>query len=342
MRRRRPRSSSFSTMADVARRAGVSTASVSRVLNTPDQVSRELRRRVESAVADLRYVRHGAARALAARRSHTIGAIVPTLGTAIFATGVEALQRRLDALGHALLVAHSQNDPAVELRQLRTLLERGVDGIVLVGHRHRPALYRLLAETRTPYVCTYTFGNGRHACVGIDHARAMATLVAHLLALGHRRFGVITSPTRDNDRIAQRLQGAVAAVRSAGCAPPEVVEAPYAIRDGREALRALLARAPEATAVICTTDIHAVGVVAEARTLGLDVPGRLSVTGFDDLALAADLEPPLTTIRVPAEEIGARAAEMLVGRVLGKPVATAIKLDAELNVRASTGAAPRR
>lgn len=342
MRRRRTRTGSYSTMADVARKAGASTASVSRVLNTPDQVSAELRRRVESAVRVLRYVRHGAARALAARRSHTIGAIVPTLGAAIFATGVEALQRRLDALGHALLVAHSQNDPAIELRQLRTLLERGVDGIVLVGHRHRPELFRLLAETETPYVCTYTFGGGRHPCVGFDHAKAMAILVRHLSELGHRRFGVITSPTRDNDRIAQRLQGAIVALQAAGHRAPVQIEAPYTIRDGRIALRALLARAPETTAVICTTDIHAVGVVAEARVLGLDVPTRLSVTGFDDLALAADLEPPLTTIRVPAEEIGEHAAEMLVARVLGRTAPQTIKLTVALSARASTGPAPSR
>lgn len=342
MRRRRERTSSYSTMADVARRAGASTASVSRVLNTPDQVSPDLRRRVESAVRALRYVRHGAARALAARRSHTIGAIVPTLGAAIFATGVEALQRRLDALGHALLVAHSQNDPAIELRQLRTLLERGVDGIVLVGHRHRPELFRLLAETDTPYVCTYTFGGGRHPCVGIDHAKAMAILVEHLTGLGHRRFGIITSPTRDNDRIAQRLQGALDALAAADLPTPEVVEAPYTIRDGRVALRTLRARVPETTAVICTTDIHAVGVIAEARVLGLDVPAQLSVTGFDDLALAADLEPPLTTIRVPAEEIGERAAEMLVARVLGRAVPQTVRLEVALSARASTGPAPAR
>lgn len=340
MRRRRARGGEFSTMADVARRAGVSTASVSRVLNSPDQVSGALRQRVEDAVADLGYVRHGAARALAARRSHTIGAIVPTLGTAIFAAGVEALQRRLDTLGHALLVAHSQNDPDVEIRQLRTLLERGVDGVVLVGHKHRAELFRLLAQTRTPYVCTYTFRRDGHPCVGFDHAQAMADPIRHLVALGHRRFGIVTTPTRDNDRIAQRLRGAVVALRRQRRGAPVVIEAPYTIRDGRLALRALMARAPDTTAVVCTTDIHAAGVVAEARLMRLDIPGRLSVTGFDDLAIAADLEPPLTTIRVPAEEIGTRAAELIVAHVLGREAETHVKLSTVLTTRVSTGPAP--
>ena len=143
-------------------------------------------RTVESAVAELRYVRHGQARALAARRSHTIGAIVRTLGVGIFAAGVEALQRRLDMLGHSLVVASLQFDPQIELRQLRILLERGIDGVVLVGHRHRADLHRLLEQTATPYVCTYSYGKGRHPCVGFDHAEAIGHGVDFLAQLGHR------------------------------------------------------------------------------------------------------------------------------------------------------------
>jgi LacI family transcriptional regulator len=340
MRRRRARDGASSTMADVARVAGVSTASVSRVLNTPDQVSPNLRARVEGAVERLRYMRHGAARALAARRSGTIGAIVPTLGAAIFAVGVEALQRRLDALGHALLVAHSGNDTAAELRQLRTLLERGVDGVVLVGHRHRPELFALLGRARTPYVCTYTYRHGLHPCVGFDHAAAMTRLVVHLIGLGHRRFGVITTAIRHNDRIAQRLRGATGAIAAAELPAPVVIEMPYTLRDGRAGLRALLAQAPATTAVVCTTDIHAVGAIAEARLLGLAVPERLSITGFDDLAVASDLEPPLTTLRVPAEEIGTRAADLIVAQIRGVSTPMAQRVDAELMLRASSGKAP--
>ena len=340
MRRRSARAGRFSTMADVARRAGVSTASVSRVLNDPDQVSAELRKRVEGAVRDLRYVRDGAARALAARRSRTIGAVVPTLGVGIFAAGVEALQRRLDQLGHSLLVASSQFDPDIELRQARALLERGVDGIALVGHRHRAELLRVLAETRTPYVFTYTYAGGRHPCVGFDHAAAIGRVVDLLAELGHRRFGIVTSPTRDNDRITQRLEGARARIAALRLPKPMLIEAPYGVADGRGALRALLHDAPATTAVICTTDVHAMGVLAEARTLGIDVPARLSVTGFDDLELAAEMEPALTTIHVPARDIGERAADMLVAQATGARAGTHVAVPVTLSVRGSTGRAP--
>ncbi len=341
-RARRHGGSTSSTMADVAAHAAVSTASVSRVLNDPDQVSAELRARVESAVAELRYVRHGPARALAARRSHTIGAIVPTLGVGIFAIGVEALQRRLDMLGHSLVVASSQFDPQIELRQLRTLLERGIDGVVLVGHRHRADLHRLLEQTATPYVCTYSHGKGSHPCVGFDHAEAIGRGVDLLAQLGHRRFGIITIPTRDNDRMTQRLRGAVARIAMRGLPKPAIVEAPYSIADGRSALRAIRQQARGLTAILCTTDVHAIGVIAEARAQKLDVPGELSITGFDDLEIAAELDPPLTTIHVPAREIGEHAAEMLVARVRGRDTPAIIEVKATLVVRGSTGPARAR
>jgi LacI family transcriptional regulator len=341
MRRRTTRNGRFSTMADVARQAGVSTASVSRVLNDPAQVSPKLRQRVENAVAKLHYVRDGAARALAARRSSTIGAVVPALGAAIFAAGVEGLQRRLDQLGHSLLVASSNFDLDVELRQARTLLERGVDGIVLVGHRHRRELFNLLAQTRTPYVFTYTYAGGRHPCVGFDQGAAMRGPVDLLAGLGHRRFAIVTTPTRENDRIAARVAGAQARILALDLPEPPIFEMPFAFAAGRDALRALLRDAPSTTAVLCTTDVHATGVLAEARRLAIDVPDRLSVTGFDDLEMSAEMEPPLTTIRVPAREIGERAADLLIARVQGRAAVPHVALDVAFTVRGSTGRAPK-
>jgi len=150
--------------------------------------------------------------------------------------------------------------------------QRARDGVVLVGHRHRPELFALLARARAPYVCTYTFRRGPHPCVGFDHAAAMSRLVAHLTGFGHRRFGVITTSIRHDDRIAQRLRGATGAIAAAALPAPVVVEMAYTLRDGRTGLRAPLARAPAITAVVCTTDIHAVDALAEARLLGLGVP----------------------------------------------------------------------
>jgi LacI family transcriptional regulator len=329
-----------STIEDVARLAGVSTASVSRVINTPEKVGPEIRARVQEALKELRYLRNGAARALAARRSHTVGAVVPTLGAAIFATGVEALQRRLEGHGYALLVSNSRYDPELEARQVRTLIERGIDGIVLVGHRRSADVYRLLNENRVPYVCTYTYAAGPHACVGFDHAAAARQIVDYLLDLGHGEFGVITTPPRENDRIAGRLEGVLQGLSAAGLPRPEIVEADYSIADGRSALRVLLSLAPRVTAVVCTTDGHAVGALAEARAQRIEVPQRLSITGFDDLELSANAEPSLTTVAVPAREIGERAADLIIARIDGRQVPHLVELRTTLSVRGSTGRGP--
>lgn len=338
-RRRTSRRAAPSTMADVAAAAGVSTASVSRVLNAPDKVSRELRSRVEAAVEKLAYVRHGSARALAARKFQTIGAVVPTLGAATFATGIDALQTRLESQGFSLLVACSHYDADAEVRQIRMLLERGIDGLMLVGHRRRPDIYRQLNDTRIPYVCTYTTDK-QGLCVGYDNAAASHRMIEYLIQLGHRRFGVITTPTHNNDRIAGRFQGAIDAIADTGLPAPQFVESPYAITEGRAALRGIMRRAPDITAVFCTTDLHAMGAVAEARSLGLAVPSRLSVTGFDDLEIVADIDPPLTTVHVPSREIGERVADMLIATISGRTTTQIVELSASLVVRGSTARAP--
>ena len=139
-------------LSDVAKLAGVSAATVSRAINSPDKVSAELRARVAAAVDRLHYVPHGAARALASRRSRTIGAVVPTLVIAIFAAGVVALQNRLNASGYTLLFASAEYDLAKVAQEVRALVERGVDGLVLVGALHAPEVYALLQRNRIPFV----------------------------------------------------------------------------------------------------------------------------------------------------------------------------------------------
>jgi LacI family transcriptional regulator len=262
------------------------------------------------------------------------------VGIATFASGIDALQARLESQGFALLVGSSHYDSDTEVKQIRTLMERGIDGLFLVGHQRRPEIYRQLEEARIPYVCTYTIDHSHGMCVGYDNAAAMRRLVEYLVQLGHRRFGILTSPTHNNDRIAARFKGAVEAIAGFGLGAPEVVEAPYAAGEGRAGLRAIMTRAPSITAVVCTTDLHAIGAVAEARSLGLPVPSRLSITGFDDLDIVADIEPPLTTIHVPSREIGERVAEMLLASIFGRPTMQVVELTASIVVRASTARAP--
>lgn len=335
-RRRVARGATLSTMADVAEAAGVSTASVSRVLNDPEKVSRDLRIRVEAAVEKLGYVRHGPARALAARRFHTIGAIVPTLGVATFAACIETLQTRLESHGFSLLIGSSQYDTDAEARQIRNLMERGIDGLMLVGQRRHPDIYRRLREARIPYVCTYTIDRDNGLCVGYENSDGTRRMVDYLVQLGHRNISVLTSPTHNNDRIAERFRGAVERIAEIGLPEPAIVEGPYEIPDGRAGLRTIMQRKPDTTAVVCTTDLHAIGAIAEARALGFAVPSRLSITGFDDLDIVSEIEPPLTTVRVPSREIGERVADMLIASIAGRPFTELVEFTMSLAVRSST------
>jgi LacI family transcriptional regulator len=333
------RTSETVTLDDVAEAAGVSPATVSRVLNRPDGVRESLRLRVRAAVAQLGYLPHGAARALASRRSNTVGAIIPTLDNAIFAKGIEALRRRLNTAGFVLLLASTEYVRERELAELDALLERGVDGIVLVGRDHDPAVYERLMAKRVPYVNTWAHDpNGVHPCVGFDNHRAAARVTRHLLDLGHREFAMIAGIVHHNDRAAQRVAGVRTALASRGLAlaSGRLIECRYDIGEGRAAMRALMRASTPPTAIVCGNDVLAIGAVLECVASEIPIPGRVSITGFDDLDLASHLVPPLTTMRVPCGAMGRMAAEYLINRINGHPTAPALELEPELILRNTT------
>ncbi|CAN0131270.1 unnamed protein product, partial [Chrysoparadoxa australica] len=283
------RSTSAPTLSDVARQAGVSTATVSRCLNAPDRVVEETRQRVMQAVESLGYVPNFGARAMAAKRTFTIGAIIPTMENAIFARGLQAFQEELHASGYTLLVASSAYRPEVEEEQIRALVARGADGLLLIGHDRDPAIHDYLRRQGVPAMVAWTFADGLdRPAIGFDNRAAMARLAAEVLARGHRRIGVISGLRQGNDRARHRVEGVQDAMAAAGLAAAElaVEEAPYEIEHGAAALDRLLVRVPGLTAVICGNDVLATGALRRAREQGLAVPGDLSITGFDDIELA--------------------------------------------------------
>jgi LacI family transcriptional regulator len=325
---------------DVARKAGVSPATVSRVLNHPEIVRPELREKVARAIASLSYTRDSAARALKSGRMRTIGAIVPTLGLSIFAEGVEALQNRLSEHGYTLFIANSQYDQRRELQEMRSLIERGIDGIVLVGGSHTPELRSLIGQAGVPVITTYVSkAHGGLPAIGIDNQRATRELTQYLLELGHVRFGAIANVPPANDRSRARLDGIQKALAEASISlqPSQIIRTDYSLAQGRNALRQLINDHPDMTAVICTTDMLAIGAMAEARKMGLTVPQQLSITGFDDVELSAQIDPPLTTVGVPAAEIGRGAADYLINAIQGLPIPKSVQLPFRLIMRASTG-----
>jgi LacI family transcriptional regulator len=333
-------------LADVARLADVSLATASRALNQPEIVRPAIRERVQKAVTTLAYTPDRTAKALSSGKSRIIGAVVPTLGNAIFAHGVEALQERLGERGYTLLLSNSQYDPDKELRQVGAFLEQGVDGMVLVGDFFAPELLPLIRRRGIPFVTTYVCAS-RHdiPAIGIDNFQATREVAEYLIELGHRRFAIVANTALPNDRSQARLKGMLSALNDSGIpiAPNSIVEVTQpTIANGRRAFATLLAADPRLTAILCTTDALAVGVLAEARHLGIRVPKDLSVVGFDDVEIAAEVDPPLTTVNVPATEISRLAADHLVGVIAGNSIPMTTQLAARLVVRGSTDRAPRR
>jgi len=327
---------------DVAAAAGVSTATVSRVLN--GQAVREpLRLRVQAAVAELGYVPHAGARALMLHRTGTVGAIFPTVDNAIFAKAIDALQRRLGEDGLQLLIATSSYSAEHEMRQAVNLVARGVDALALCGVSQRPELLAFLRQRGTPCVHVMSVpGPADAVCVGFDNGAAIGQAVRYLVDLGHRRIGMLAGITRDNDRAAARVAGARAALAAAGLAlaPAWLVERPYGLDEARDGLRELMAAPTPPTALLCGNDVLAFGALLEAQHQGIDVPRSLSIVGFDDLELARHLHPAITTIRVPAEGMWRLAGDRLVAALRGEPVPRSTAVEVSLVVRGSTGPPP--
>lgn len=330
---------------DIATAAGVSTATVSRVLNSPSDVRPLLRERVEAQIRALGYVRHGAARALASARSHTVGAVIPTLESAIFASGVNAVEKRLTVAGYTLLLAVTNYDLAHEYEQVQALIERGVDGMILVGRDHHEDTLNMLARQRCPFVTTWTYSpDAPYPCVGFDNPGAARRITEHLLELGHTRVGMIAGLTEGNDRARERITGVETALASRGLKLNRraLIEKPYEVSEGRNAFRALmkLPVSVRPTAIFCGNDVLAVGAMLEAQHLGIRVPDDVSIVGFDDLPLAEHLLPGLTTVHVPSRRMGERAAEYLLHCIAGDAPEPRNELPTDIMIRGTTAPPP--
>ena len=335
---------------DVARAAGVSTATVSRVLNKPASVREPLRSRVLQKVGQLGYVPHAGARSLKLQRSGTVGAVFPTIDNAIFAKAIDALQQRLGDAGLQLLIATSGYDLDTEARQAMNLVTRGADALVLCGVSQNPELLQVLRQRELPTVHAMSWppppvvaGQTGLVCVGFDNARAIGQAVRYLLDLGHRRIAMLAGIARHNDRAAARIEGVRLALKKGGLAlaPHHLVERPYGLAEAREGFRLLMATQPTPTAVVCGNDVLAFGALLEAQKMGIAVPQALSVVGFDDLEMARHISPALTTLHVPTQQLWHTVADRIIAALEQLPVQAATEVEVELVVRESSGVVPK-
>ena len=341
-RQRKPNGRNVS-LGDVARSAGVSTATVSRVLNNPEKVAEKSRLAVTAAIDSLGYIPDGAARALASRQSRIIGAVVPSLDNALFAAGIQSLQRRLKYHGYTLIVASHEYNLEEELEEVKILLRQGVDALLLVGSEHDSKLVQIIESKAVPYVNCWAYDpDSEQPCIGFDNRKAARKITQYLLDLGHTDFAVIAGRTENNDRAADRLRGITEVIKDHSLSLPEdrIQQTFYSVKKGREAMRLLLQGDKRPTAVLCGNDILALGAIAECQSAGIKVPEEISITGFDDLDMSAQMNPALTTIHVPSAEMGEQAADFLVARIRQEPSMLHTEIMADLMVRETT-AKPR-
>ena len=304
---------------DVANAAKVSISTVSRSFNHPDLVKPATRKKIDRAVRKLGYIRNRAAQTMHGIRSGTIGLVVPTIDNAIFAEVIQAFSDSVAAQGFTMLIASHGYDLETEYAVLRKFLEHRVDGVALVGVDHSAETYQLIDHQGIPAMTIWNYDRtSRLSCVGADNAEAGSMAARHLIDLGHREIAVIFPPVAGNDRARARRDGALSELSKA-CPhlPPEWTgQARYSIADSKEAVVKLLQAKRRPTAILCGNDVLAFGAIHAARRLQIDVPQALSVIGIGDFKGAGEMEPGLTTVRLPAREIGETAGDQLARSII--------------------------
>ncbi len=323
---------------EVAKHAGVSSASVSRALNRPELVRPETLRRIRDAMSDLNFYPDAMARAFVTGSSKTVGSIVPTIDNSMFSEGINALQDTLVSRGYMLLLANSGYNLETEKEMVRALVSRGVDGLVLRGEKHDREIEDLLGKHRIPCVTVGRYDPaGGFPTIGVDNRKLGRIAMSHLIELGHHRIAQISAVTDQNDRAVDRVQGMAEACSAAGRSIMAARQVDYALENIRQTARELIDGSDgPPTAVCCSNDIIAYGVLFEAVRMGLSVPRDLSIIGIGNLDLSRHVVPGLTTVMIPTRRLWARAGEILIDLLCDRETVKHVEFDVELVVRDST------
>jgi LacI family gluconate utilization system Gnt-I transcriptional repressor len=335
----RSRATGRVTLADVAQAAQVSPITVSRALRGERGVDAALVARVHAAAARLGYVPDPAARALASRHSTHVALLVPMLSNALFVDLMEAAQRTLDRAGYQTLIGVTHYDPAEEEQLLRSQLMHRPAGLLVTGLDRSDATRALVDGSGVPcvHMMETSAAEGVYS-VGLSQQAAGAAMTRHLLERGRRRIAFAAAQL--DPRTLQRLEGWREALGAAGLHAPTLEwlhPAPSSVALGGVLFEQIMGQSPPVDAIFFCNDDLAQGALLAALRMGIAVPGRVAITGFNDLTGSDQMVPPLTTVRTPRAAIGRAAADMLLSLMRGQPVANAsVDLGFEIVVRGSS------
>jgi LacI family transcriptional regulator, repressor for deo operon, udp, cdd, tsx, nupC, and nupG len=332
------------TIHDVAARAEVSTATVSRVLSNPEKVSEATRRRVLKAVAALGYSPNAAAKSLRTLTTRKLLVTVPDIANPFFSLIIQGIEEAAVREGYSVVLGDTHHDAQREERYGEMLLRREVDGLIFLGHSMSKSVSATMRKNHlSPIVngCEYSPNLGVPSA-HVDNEAAAHEAMSHLYGLGHRHIGVLTGPLA-SPLSRDRLRGVQSCARENGAGRQVmVVNGDFSIESGIAGAARLLAQQTPPTAVFCFNDEMAIGVLDYANRVGRSVPESLSVIGFDDIRFARYMRPALTTISQPMLDIGRETVRLLLGVLQGTvTTAVSITLPHKLEIRSSTGAPPR-
>lgn len=328
-------------MREVARRAGVSVASVSRALKDPEKVSPQTRARILTAVEEAGYRPNLLARNFSSGKSFAIIVLVPNISNPFFSKVIRGIERAAQGRGYSVLLGDTKGEPALEHFYAGMTLTNQADGLIQLAGRYPFAPQDAVLAASVPMVnaCERIAGNDRYPVIELENHRAARAVVQHLLELGHTRIGAITGPV-ENPIVQDRLQGFAAGLDCAGLelCPQLVVAGNFDMPSGQAAAATLLALPKPPSAIFCMSDEMAIGAIHQIKNMGLKVPDDLSVAGFDGIEFSLFTDPPLTTINQPAEHIGRCAVNSLCRLIDGEPLASKHRLlPFELVIGGSTG-----
>ena len=303
--------SKIGSIRDVAHESGVSVATVSRVMNGNTNVKPETRQRVLKASKRLDYVPNPAARALTTKRTQTIAAIIPTIENSVYAKFVAAIEQTMSKRNYSLVLSVSNMDDALELAAAEKLLAMGAEGFILSGSSHGDILLDLLARRQIPFTFTSVFDPASDVpTIGYNNAALAASAIRYLAGKGHSEIAVIHGPLVESDRTVARKTGAISAGHFLN--KLHFVETNLSVAGGKTAVTEVCTIHPRPTAILCFSDVLALGVYFGLEVAGLHIPTDVSVMGFDNLDWSKETIPALTTIDLPARQMGVEVAEQLM------------------------------